>query len=79
MDRQNPALAANAQGAHYKLTPKELAHPRQHKRYGGSRLYDTSKAKYVTVDELREWRERGIAFEVRQAVTGEDVSRVLLA
>jgi polyhydroxyalkanoate synthesis regulator protein len=49
------------------------------KRYAGSRLYDMSKARYVTVDELREWRNRGIAFEVREAETGEDVSRVLLA
>jgi polyhydroxyalkanoate synthesis regulator protein len=49
------------------------------KRYVGSRLYDTSKARYVTVDELREWRERGIEFEVREAETGEDVSLVLLA
>jgi polyhydroxyalkanoate synthesis regulator protein len=31
------------------------------------------------LDDLREWRERGIAFTVRDAETGEDVSRVLLA
>ena len=49
------------------------------KRYAGSRLYDTSKARYVTIDELRQWRERGIAFEVGDADNGEDVSRVLLA
>jgi polyhydroxyalkanoate synthesis regulator protein len=49
------------------------------KRYAGSRLYDTSKARYVSTDELRDWRERGIAFEVRDAETGEEVSRVLLA
>ena len=49
------------------------------KRYAGSRLYDTSKARYVTVEDLREWRNRRIAFEVREAETGEDVSRVLLA
>jgi hypothetical protein len=36
------------------------------KRYAGSRLYDTSKARYVTVEELREWRNRRIAFEVRE-------------
>jgi polyhydroxyalkanoate synthesis regulator protein len=49
------------------------------KRYAGSRLYDTSKAKYVSLDELRAWKERGIPFEIREAATGEDVSRVLLA
>jgi polyhydroxyalkanoate synthesis regulator protein len=49
------------------------------KMYARSRLYDTAGARYVTVEELREWRERGIAFEVKEAETGEDVSRVLLA
>lgn len=49
------------------------------KRYAGFRLYDTTKGRYVTLDELREWRARGIAFEVRDAETNEDVSRVLLA
>jgi polyhydroxyalkanoate synthesis regulator protein len=49
------------------------------KRYAASRLYDTARARYVTVEDLREWRERGIAFEVREAETGEDVSRVLLS
>jgi len=48
-------------------------------RYGGIRLYDPARARYVTVDELREWRARDIAFEVRGAETGENVSGVLLA
>jgi hypothetical protein len=29
------------------------------KRYAGSRLYDTSKARYVTVEELRKWSRAG--------------------
>ena len=49
------------------------------KRYAGSRFYDTAHARYVSLEDLREWRERGIAFTVRDAETGEDVSRVLLA
>jgi polyhydroxyalkanoate synthesis regulator protein len=49
------------------------------KRYAGARLYDTSIARYVTIEELRERRERGIAFEVREAETGENVTRVVLA
>jgi len=48
-------------------------------RYGGIRLYDPARARYVTVDELREWHARGIVFKVRDAETGEDVSCVLLA
>ncbi|MBV9829545.1 MAG: hypothetical protein JO001_28320 [Alphaproteobacteria bacterium] len=49
------------------------------KVYAGSRLYDTARARYVSFDELREWRERGVRFEVRQAETGEEVSHVLFA
>jgi polyhydroxyalkanoate synthesis regulator protein len=49
------------------------------KRYAGSRLYDTANARYVTVDDLRDRRARGILFELREAETGADVSRVLPA
>jgi polyhydroxyalkanoate synthesis regulator protein len=49
------------------------------KRYANSRLYDAERARYVTLDELRDWRARGTAFVVREAETGEDVSLVLLA
>jgi polyhydroxyalkanoate synthesis regulator protein len=49
------------------------------KIYAGTRLYDTANARYVTVEELREWRARGIHFEVREADTGKVVSQVLLA
>jgi polyhydroxyalkanoate synthesis regulator protein len=38
-----------------------------------------AQVKYVTVEELQKWRNRGVAFEVREAETGEDASRVLLA
>jgi polyhydroxyalkanoate synthesis regulator protein len=48
------------------------------RRYASLRLYDTFKARYVTVEEPAMART-GIAFEVREAETGEDVSRVLLA
>jgi hypothetical protein len=33
----------------------------------------------VTVEELRKWREQVIAFEVREAETGEDVACIVLA
>jgi len=49
------------------------------KRYAATRLYNTSEARYVSLGELRAWKARGIAFEVREAETGEDVSRVVLA
>jgi hypothetical protein len=48
------------------------------KRYAASRLYDTSKARYVSLGELRAWKAHGIPSEVREAETGEEVSHVLL-
>jgi polyhydroxyalkanoate synthesis regulator protein len=49
------------------------------KRYAGDRLYDTIAARYVTVDELRQRKARGIPFYIRDAETGADIARVLLA
>lgn len=49
------------------------------RRYARSRLYDTVAGRYVTVDDLRQWLEDGVAFEVRDSETGEDITRVLLA
>jgi polyhydroxyalkanoate synthesis regulator protein len=58
---------------------REMASPILIKRYARSRLYDTVKGRYVTVDELRQWRRDGLAFIVRDVETGADVTRVLLA
>jgi polyhydroxyalkanoate synthesis regulator protein len=49
------------------------------KRYARSRLYDTAEGRYVTVDELRQWRRDGLAFWVEDDETGDDVTLVLLA
>jgi polyhydroxyalkanoate synthesis regulator protein len=49
------------------------------KRYGRSRLYDTARGHYVTIDELRQWRRKRVAFVVQDAETGQDVTRVLFA
>jgi polyhydroxyalkanoate synthesis regulator protein len=49
------------------------------KRYGRSRLYHTLEGRYVSVDELRQWRREGIAFRVQDARTGKDVTVVVLA
>jgi polyhydroxyalkanoate synthesis regulator protein len=49
------------------------------KRYARSRLYDPSRPRYVTVDELRDWERKGIIFTVLDVETGEDITRVLLA
>jgi polyhydroxyalkanoate synthesis regulator protein len=57
----------------------ELDEPILVKRYALSRLYDTAGRRYVTVDELREWRARGLAFLVRDRETGDDITPTLLA
>ena len=49
------------------------------KRYARSRLYDTTRARYVSVDDLRRWQSDGVAFIVRDADTGEDVTPAVLA
>lgn len=49
------------------------------KRYGRSRLYDTHRARYVSLSDLRDWQRRGVAFVVLDTETGKDVTRVLLA
>jgi len=49
------------------------------KRYAQRRLYDASALRYLTLADLKDWQQRGIAFVVREAETGADVTRVLLA
>ena len=49
------------------------------KRYALSRLYDTSGMRYVSIEDLRYWQRRGTPFVVREATTGDDITRVVLA
>jgi polyhydroxyalkanoate synthesis regulator protein len=49
------------------------------KRYARSRLYDAEGQRYVTVEQLRDWAARSIAFIVLDTETGADVTSVLLA
>jgi polyhydroxyalkanoate synthesis regulator protein len=49
------------------------------KRYARSRLYDPVNQRYVTIEQLRDWTAKGIAFAVEDAETGADITRVLLA
>jgi len=49
------------------------------KRYALARLYDTGGRRYITVEELRDWQARGVAFLVRDSETGDDITRALLA
>ncbi len=49
------------------------------RRYARTRLYDTVRGCYVSVDQLRGWAGQGIAFLVVDNETGADITRVLLA
>jgi polyhydroxyalkanoate synthesis regulator protein len=49
------------------------------KRYGRSRLFDTSRLCYVSLDQLRDWADRGVSFAVIDTETGADITRVILA
>ena len=48
------------------------------KRYDNRRLYNTVTASYVTLDDLESMVLGGERFVVRDARTGEDITRVLL-
>jgi polyhydroxyalkanoate synthesis regulator protein len=49
------------------------------KRYAGSRLYDTTNTRYVSLAQIRNWAADGVAFAVIDAATGADAICVLLA
>jgi polyhydroxyalkanoate synthesis regulator protein len=49
------------------------------KRYAHSMLYEPGRGRYVSIDTLRAWKAKAIAFIVVDTETGEDVTRVLLA
>ncbi len=48
------------------------------KKYANRRLYDTSTSSYVTLDYLSELVRKEVAFEVRDAKSGEDLTRQVL-
>jgi polyhydroxyalkanoate synthesis repressor PhaR len=49
------------------------------KKYANRRLYNTQTSSYVTLDHLCEMVKGGTEFEVRDARTGEDITRQVLA
>lgn len=48
------------------------------KKYPNRRLYDTEISSYITLEEVRQLVVDGDAFEVRDAKTGEDLTRTVL-
>lgn len=48
------------------------------KKYANRRLYDTSRSAYVTLSHLSDLVKEGVEFEVKDAKTGEDLTRSVL-
>ena len=48
------------------------------KKYPNRRLYDTEVSSYVTLTDVKAMVLEGGAFEVRDAKTGEDLTRAIL-
>jgi polyhydroxyalkanoate synthesis repressor PhaR len=48
------------------------------KKYANRRLYNTQTSSYVTLDHLAQMVKDGTLFEVRDARTGEDITRPVL-
>ena len=64
-DKAQPAAAAEAG-------------PRILKKYPNRRLYDTEISSYITLADVKAMVLKGIDFEVRDAKTGEDLTRSIL-
>ena len=52
--------------------------PRILKKYPNRRLYDTEVSSYITLTDVKQMVLKGIAFEVRDAKSGEDLTRSIL-
>ena len=55
-----------------------MAQVRVIKKYPNRRLYDTEISSYITLEEVRQLVVDGEEFEVRDAKTGEDLTRSVL-
>jgi polyhydroxyalkanoate synthesis repressor PhaR len=58
--------------------PGEAAAPRVLKKYPNRRLYDTSASTYITLADVKHMVLEGTEFEVRDAKTGDDLTRSIL-
>jgi len=48
------------------------------KKYPNRRLYDTEQSRYITLSDLQKLAEAGEEFEVKDASSGEDITRTIL-
>ena len=55
-----------------------MAQNRVIKKYPNRRLYDTEISSYITIEDVRQLIVDGESFEVRDAKSGEDLTRQVL-
>ena len=55
-----------------------MSEPRVIKKYPNRRLYDTDISSYITIEDVRQLIVDGEDFEVRDAKSGEDLTRQVL-
>lgn len=67
------ASASNRSDASVGLAPRRVI-----KKYPNRRLYDTDTSSYVTLVEIKRLVLEGLPFQVKDAKTGEDLTRSLL-
>ena len=48
------------------------------KRYAGSRLYDTTNERYVSIEQLQGWAADNVAFTVIDSQSGANVTRLVV-
>ena len=48
------------------------------RKYPNRRLYDTETGRFINLGQLREMVEQGVALEVRDKTTGNDITRALM-
>jgi len=58
--------------------PPAPGSPRVLKKYPNRRLYDTQVSSYITLADVKSMVLNGVDFEVRDAKTGEDLTRSIL-
>ena len=72
------SFAVRAKGRDSAVEDKPKGEPIVIKKYANRRLYNTKTSSYVTLDHLCEMVKDGTEFEVRDARTGEDITRSVL-
>jgi polyhydroxyalkanoate synthesis repressor PhaR len=71
-----PSQRRAAAPAHADAAPSETV--RTLKKYPNRRLYDTQSSSYITLADVKQMVLGGEGFEVRDAKTGEDLTRSIL-